>query len=279
MLSSLLLAATLLGTHFNEQCWLESAGFSVNCVDGVWGGKSIRAKELYEQNLGPLPGKPFPLKSETVTQLDLNELVSLPQKPEEKAELEYLGYETVKEMFAERGHVSQRCLAKLNPSVDWDHVSAGDTITIPDFDAVKTGPLPKAACLEISLSRCEILAFDETGRLIGFFPCSIAASKANLPPQGELAILTRVENPNYTYTPDNVPPGEKVRRCILEPGPNNPVGVAWIGLSLPGYGIHGTPIPERVGNAESHGCFRLANWNAARLYKMTGFDTKVRIVE
>jgi lipoprotein-anchoring transpeptidase ErfK/SrfK len=43
------------------------------------------------------------------------------------------------------------------------------------------------------------------------------------------------------------------------------VGVAWIGLDLPGYGIHGTPSPEKVGRTESHGCFRLANWDALLL--------------
>ena len=51
----------------------------------------------------------------------------------------------------------------------------------------------------------------------------------------------------------------------LPPGPNNPVGVAWIGLDRPGYGIHGTPEPEKVGRTESHGCFRLANWDARTL--------------
>jgi len=52
------------------------------------------------------------------------------------------------------------------------------------------------------------------------------------------------------------------RKLIVPPGPNNPVGTVWIGLDKPGYGIHGTPRPEQVGRAESHGCFRLANWNA-----------------
>jgi len=52
------------------------------------------------------------------------------------------------------------------------------------------------------------------------------------------------------------------RRLIVPPGPNNTVGTVWIGLDKPGYGIHGTPRPEQVGRAESHGCFRLANWNA-----------------
>ncbi len=43
------------------------------------------------------------------------------------------------------------------------------------------------------------------------------------------------------------------------------MGVAWIGLDRPGYGIHGTPDPEKVGRTESHGCFRLANWDARTL--------------
>ena len=61
------------------------------------------------------------------------------------------------------------------------------------------------------------------------------------------------------------------------PGPNCPVGVAWIGLSLPGYGIHGTPDPSTIGRAESHGCFRLANWDVARLYSMVKTGTPVEI--
>jgi lipoprotein-anchoring transpeptidase ErfK/SrfK len=46
------------------------------------------------------------------------------------------------------------------------------------------------------------------------------------------------------------------------------VGVCWIALNMPGYGMHGTPRPEQIGKTGSHGCFRLANWDAARLGKM-----------
>jgi lipoprotein-anchoring transpeptidase ErfK/SrfK len=55
------------------------------------------------------------------------------------------------------------------------------------------------------------------------------------------------------------------------------VGVAWIGLDRAGYGIHGTPVPEQVGLTESHGCFRLANWNAAYLLKLVAPGTLVRV--
>jgi len=51
----------------------------------------------------------------------------------------------------------------------------------------------------------------------------------------------------------------------IPPGPNNPVGVVWISLSKPHYGIHGTPEPGKIGYTESHGCIWLTNWDAAKL--------------
>ena len=74
-------------------------------------------------------------------------------------------------------------------------------------------------------------------------------------------------------------PGAKARKHVWPPGANCPVGVAWIGLNIPGYGIHGTPRPETIGRAESHGCFRLANWNAARLYSLCRIGTVVTVEE
>ncbi len=56
------------------------------------------------------------------------------------------------------------------------------------------------------------------------------------------------------------------RTIAVPSGPNNPVGTRWISLNRPGYGIHGTAEPEQVGRTESHGCFRLANWNAQTLF-------------
>ena len=79
-------------------------------------------------------------------------------------------------------------------------------------------------------------------------------------------------NPNYTFDPELFPESPEARqlnqKLILPPGPNNPVVVAWIGLDKTGYGIHGTPVTEQVGRTESHGCFRLANWDAKYLLKL-----------
>ena len=128
----------------------------------------------------------------------------------------------------------------------------------------------------MTLSRFEITAFDEKGKLIALFPCSIAADEAKLPPASELQVTTLVPNPDYTYTPDRVSKDGRIVRRRFPPGPNNPVGTSWMGLTLlQSYGIHGTPKPETIGRAESHGCFRLANWNAVRLRKMCETGTSV----
>ena len=68
------------------------------------------------------------------------------------------------------------------------------------------------------------------------------------------------------------------KKATLPPGPNGPVGVTWIDLSKEHYGIHGTPLPETIGRAESHGCVRLTNWDVARLAQMVSASTKVSFV-
>ena len=284
MLASLILLCAL---AFDEspillrQIELDQNGFSCNTIDGVAGGKTDRAERAARGN--PLKAH-NPFRVETVTQADIDALVKIPEKPADKAKLSRLGYETIKEMFAERGHMSQRGLERLNPGVDWDNVKPGLKLVIPDFPPMEDDLTPDkrkrsaAALVKVSLSRFEITAYDTNGKCIALFPCSIARDKSKLPPQGELKITSYIPNPNYTYTPDFVPAGKKASKHILPEGPNSPVGVVWMGLNLPGYGIHGTPRPESIGNAESHGCFRLANWNAARLFAMCRSGTRV-IVE
>jgi len=265
------------------QIALDRAGYSCNTIDGQWGAKSERALSAYasKKGAGPAPSAPDEaydryfanagdlFRVETVTQDDLNALVAIPDAPAGKAALPRMGYESIKEMFAERGHLSQRALERMNPGVDWDHVAVGTRLVIPDFpsfaDELKA-KRPRAAKIVISLSLCHVLVYDKDGKVMAFFPCSIARAKSKLPPAGELKIVNAIARPNYTYTPDFTPAGKKPQRFVFPEGENCPIGIAWLGLNLPGYGIHGTPKPETIGNAESHGCFRLANWNAARLF-------------
>ena len=272
------------------QIALDRRGFSPNAMDGQAGGKTRAALGAYctANNLpAPAPGeeefafeKYFPDEPDLfttveVTAEDIASLTAIPDIPAGKAKLRRMGYESIKEMFAERGHVTQNTLGRLNPHIVWSNVTPGTKIAIPEVSPVAIGE--KAAFVKVSLSKFSVTAYDINGRPMALFPCSIAKNRAKRPPPGEIKIITQIPNPNYTYTPDFTPKGKKVERHIFPPGPNNPVGVAWLGLSIPGYGIHGTPLPERIGRAESHGCFRLANWNAEKLYDLVRAGTRVII--
>ena len=142
-------------------------------------------------------------------------------------------------------------------------------------------PVP-AAKVRVSLSAKTVAAYDDGGKLTALFPCSIAADKEKRVP-GQLTVQTVAVNPNYTFDPVNFPELDDTQKgygkLIVPPGPKNPVGTAWIGLSRVGYGIHGTPHPDQIGKTFSHGCFRLANWNANRLAQMVQIGTPVEVVE
>ena len=237
------------------QIALDRRGFSCNAIDGQWGRKSQVALATYCAVHGyAVPPAPeiardvlFPRETslfrvETVTQREYDALVRIPATPEGKAALKAMGYETIMEMYAERGHLTEGALRRLNPGVAWPNPPVGTRVKIPDFQPPDKEPV--ASVLRVTLSRFEITAFDGKGRLIALFPCSIAADKAKLPPEGELQVTTLIPHPDYTYTPDRIAKGGRIVRRIFPPGPNNPVGSSWIGLTLPGYGIHGTPKPE-----------------------------------
>ena len=63
----------------------------------------------------------------------------------------------------------------------------------------------------------------------------------------------------------------------IAPGPNNPVGTIWLGLTKPHWGIHGTPEPAKVGHSETNGCIHLTNWDAERLAKIVKVGAKVDV--
>jgi lipoprotein-anchoring transpeptidase ErfK/SrfK len=197
---------------------------------------------------------------------DLASLCRLPTTWLERSHQSALTHATTLELIAERYRASPRLIRSLNPEIDWIEVEGGTLITVPSLGRV--GLSDRAAEIRIRLETRELEAFDANGRLLVHFPVSIAR-KVEKRPVGELRITVVVREPNYTFDPEVYPESEEARqlgrKLIIPPGPNNPVGRAWIGLNLPGYGIHGTPDPEKVGRTESHGCFRLANWDALAL--------------
>jgi lipoprotein-anchoring transpeptidase ErfK/SrfK len=280
------------------ESWLEAQialarhGFSCGPIDGVAGVQSAAALRAFQasQNLPPTgrldddTRAALLLDTPPLTQLvlpadDLADLQPLGKTWLEKSRQPTLAHENALELAAELTHSSHRFIEALNPSVNWNAVTPGTVLSVPD---VTPAPFPaKAARLEIRLADHVLQARDPDGRLLAHFPVSIARD-AEKRPVGELHVISVIADPNYTFNPETFPESAEARtlgrKLILAPGPNNPVGVAWIGLDRTGYGIHGTPTPEQVGRTESHGCFRLANWDARTLLSLAWVGLPVNVL-
>ena len=266
---------------FEAQVALARRGISSGSLDGVMGSQTRAALLAFQRNTGltetleldadtraRLSLDASPLTTCIVTSNDLARLRPLSKTWLGKSQQTALDYETILELVAERGQASPNLIRRLNPGVDWTNVMAGTAIQIPDVTYPRAA---RAGFAVISLGEKKLEAFDANTNLLAHFPCSIAA-RMEKRPAGELHVSAIAPNPDYTFNPEVFPESAEAReiktKLILPPGPNNPVGTAWISLDKPGYGMHGTPSPEQVGRTESHGCFRLANWNAEYLIKL-----------
>ncbi len=137
---------------------------------------------------------------------------------------------------------------------------------------------PRADRIVVSKSENTLKAYDAAGKLTAIFTVSSGSSTFPLP-LGTWEIRGKSFNPDFSFDPALLEGVDKsVGKQQLPPGPNSPVGVVWIDLSKEHYGIHGTPEPQTIGRAQSSGCVRLTNWDAARLAQMVSNRTKVEFV-
>jgi lipoprotein-anchoring transpeptidase ErfK/SrfK len=271
------------------QIALERLHFSCGFIDGEGGMRTAPTLRAFQKSRG-LPvtgavdaatwqalghGGPS-FTTYTVTQADVDAVQ--PPLPTwlEKSRADHLGYHALWDLLGEKFHSKRAYLRALNPG----EPSVGTVLRVPNLEPAP--PPMQAARVEVSLGGRTIEALDETGRVIAHFPCSIAKDKEKRP-SGQLTVKVIVHHPNYTFDPKLFPEAVANEglhtRLIIPPGPRNPVGSVWIGLSLPGYGMHGTPEPENVARTMSHGCFRLANWNAEALAGLVRVGTPVDVVE
>ena len=267
---------------FEAQVALARRAISPGSIDAALGSQTRRAISVYQETqhllvTGALNADTrarlmlnAPLVTTyVVTTNDLARLQPLGKTWLAKSQQTALEYETELELVAEKSHSHPELIRRLNLNVNWSNITAGTVLQVPDVDYPAASN--KAAFAVIHLADKFLEVFDTETNLLAHFPCSIAANVEKRP-VGELHVAVVAPNPNYTFDPELFPESPEARhldqKLILPPGPNNPVGVAWIGLDKTGYGIHGTPAPEQVGRTESHGCFRLANWNAEYLLKL-----------
>ena len=242
-------------------------------IDGGWGMNSTKALANFQTMKGlPSTGKMNAATWSALTKnIDPNQPVLVeytltkddvttnfaqtPSGSEAKSKMKGLYYQNIKEMLGERFHMDVRYLEKLNKGKSF---TEGETITV-----INVGTPLKAKINRVVADKATKTLYAYNGdKLVATYPTTVG-STATPSPTGTFKIVNKVKMPWYKST---VKSGDKKEVFMLPPGPNNPVGVVWMGLSKPSYGIHGSPVPEGISRQASAGCVRLTNWDVLEVY-------------
>ena len=230
-----------------------------------------------------------------------------PDSPEAQAELESLGYRNMLEKLAERYHTTPRTIVALNgpekfigegkvlrlpnvlpssrsyegtPGNGGSVMSAlnveprqpqGDYVVVDKSEGVlkvyRGKPPAGAEGAAKGKSTSQTGTEEASAQLIAAFPVTMGSKEYPLP-IGRWKATTYAFLPPFNYQPEILNNPKTDKNLKLPPGPNGPVGVAWLDLTKEHYGIHGTNEPQTIGRAESSGCIRMTNWDVMRLARM-----------
>jgi lipoprotein-anchoring transpeptidase ErfK/SrfK len=305
-------------TVLKAQVLLDRAGFSPGVLDARGGENFRKALAAFQRRhdltaSGKLDQATWGKLTETssepiVTDYEIKPadvkgpfVDKIPTDFEDAAKLKHLSYTSPREAVAEKFHMSEDLLRALNPKTSFEE--PGRTLVVANVahETDKAARQPdrrgrrdpnvgsssdeqaagaaKVARIEVNKSERSVQVFATDGSLIAYYPASIG-SKEKPAPTGMFEVRGIAQNPTYRYNPEYAFKGQKAKEPVeIAPGPNNPVGLVWIALSLEGYGIHGTPDPEKVSKSYSNGCVRLTNWDALALAKMARKGIPVEFVE
>jgi lipoprotein-anchoring transpeptidase ErfK/SrfK len=213
--------------------------------------------------------------SYTFSEADRRWIGRIPQKPAALAKVKKAIYRSALDFVAERFHSDQNFIRKLNPKLKFDQLKHGTVIQVPNIQPFQietinpvpdVPPHPEFSRRTIKVdTKARMLDLKDGERLLASFP--ITPGSQRLPaPVGIWKIVKVTILPNFRWDEAMLQHGRRSGNYyLIPPGPRNLVGVVWIGLNKTGIGIHGTDNPETIGRSASHGCIRLANWDAIRL--------------
>ena len=296
-------ATTLDRSTLHIQVILDHLGFSPGVLDGRQGKSLVAALKGFQETRGlPITGEAdaatlralYPYRAWRPTQtiaVTADMLAGpyfnpLPKDPQEQAKLPALGYRSPMEKLGEMFHTTPAVLLELNSPTT--RLVPGSRIVFPGVMSASRAYDPKlpeawrktldslnidaqqpaGAKIVVDKSDEVLRVLDKDGKLVAQFMATMGSEHDPLP-IGTWKVLGPSYNPPFHYNPDLFWDAKATAKAaLLPPGPNGPVGVVWLDLSKPHYGIHGTPEPSTIGRAESHGCIRLTNWDAARLALM-----------
>lgn len=273
------------------QVLLDRAGFSPGVVDARYGENVRFALRTFQEARG-LPGD-GELNAETFAALEqaggppvfaryvitaadvagpFN--ASIPSKIPDQAKLEHLGFTSAAELIAERFHMDEQLLREMNPGVDFRTAGVAIHVANPARPAI-AGTIAR---IEVDKNDKALRAYDEAGTLLAYYPATIG-SEEQPSPSGSMTVNGVARNPTFTYDPKKLDYNQDIKtKTTVAAGPNNPVGLVWIDLSKPTYGIHGSPEPDVIAKTQSNGCVRLSNWDALHLAAAVKPGVKVTFV-
>ena len=298
-------------TIIHVQVLLDRLGFGPGVIDGRGGMSTQLALRGFQKAHGlAVTGtidrptlaalhpyaKVRPLRLLAISQADVaGPFYKIPKDEDAQAKLPALTYESAVEKLGERFHTTPQTLAALNPG---GRIVPGAQLRFPnvlpgsrDYDP-KLKPEWRQTLSDLNVDARQpvgdlvlvskhegVLKVMRGDTLLAQFPATMG-SKHDPLPIGTWKIYGADTNPKFHFNPALFwDASSKDTKAMLPPGPNGPVGVVWLDLSKPHYGIHGTPHPELIGRTESHGCIRLSNWDAARLSLMVKPGTTAKFVE
>jgi lipoprotein-anchoring transpeptidase ErfK/SrfK len=266
---------------------LDRAHFSPGVIDGRGGGNLKQAIVAFEAAHGLQPDGRLdqsvwnalvtadkgPVVTDYVITADDVKgpfLGKVPTDMEAMSKLDHMGFTSPLQLLAEKFHMDQKLLVELNRGVDF--TAAGTSIVAAALGDEQLAV--QVAKIEVDKSRQQVRAYDEAGKLAAVYPATVG-SQERPAPSGEWAVRAVAPRPDYTFDPARLTFGKPKGKLTIPPGPNNPIGSTWIGLTKETYGIHGSPDPTLVGKTASHGCVRLTNWDAHQLGIAVKKGTKV----